>query len=170
MLSLHPLLAGRWSPARFDPSHVAGEDEVTVLLEAARWAPSAGNSQPWAFIVGRRGDGTHARLVAHMTLHATTVRRGLRVIRARAQGDRRDHLAAGLSRRAGQDPRLLRAELLLVGGQPGLVLGGVNRAQDRPTGLQHGLHLGPSQFGSAFLAAVADLLDAVFFQAHGRRV
>ena len=66
MLHLHPLLAGRWSPARFDPSHVAGEDEVTVLLEAARWAPSAGNSQPWAFIVGRRGDATHERLVAHL--------------------------------------------------------------------------------------------------------
>ena len=66
MLSLHPLLAGRWSPAPFDPSHVAGEDEVTVLLEAARWAPSAGNSQPWAFIVGRRGDATHERLVAHL--------------------------------------------------------------------------------------------------------
>jgi nitroreductase len=31
-----------------------------------RWAPSAGNSQPWAFIVGRRGDSTHRRLVRHL--------------------------------------------------------------------------------------------------------
>src|SRR5262249_26044899 len=36
------------------------------LLEAARWAPSAGNSQPWAFIVGRRGDSTHRRLITHL--------------------------------------------------------------------------------------------------------
>jgi nitroreductase len=42
------------------------EDEVALLLEAARWAPSAGNSQPWEFIVGRRGDATHQRLVRHL--------------------------------------------------------------------------------------------------------
>src|SRR5262249_42264118 len=33
---------------------------------AARWAPSAGNSQPWTFIVGQREDATHARLVRHL--------------------------------------------------------------------------------------------------------
>lgn len=63
---LHPLLAGRWSPARFDPTHVLAPAEVASLLEAARWAPSAGNSQPWAFVAGRRGDPTHARLVRHL--------------------------------------------------------------------------------------------------------
>jgi nitroreductase len=36
------------------------------MLEAARWAPSAGNSQPWAFLVGRRGDTNHDRIVAHL--------------------------------------------------------------------------------------------------------
>jgi nitroreductase len=36
------------------------------MLEAARWAPSAGNSQPWAFIVGRRGEPDHERLVRHL--------------------------------------------------------------------------------------------------------
>ncbi len=40
--------------------------EVESLLEAARWAPSAGNSQPWAFIVGRRGEADHQRLVQHL--------------------------------------------------------------------------------------------------------
>lgn len=63
---LHPLLAGRWSPARFDASHEITDGEVESLLDAARWAPSAGNSQPWAFIVGRRGDGNHERLVRHL--------------------------------------------------------------------------------------------------------
>ncbi|WP_245006637.1 nitroreductase family protein [Actinoplanes ianthinogenes] len=40
--------------------------QAELLVEAARWAPSAGNSQPWAFIMGRRGDDTHQRLVRHL--------------------------------------------------------------------------------------------------------
>jgi nitroreductase len=64
---LHPLLARRWSPTTFDPAHELGEAEVALLLEAARWAPSAGNSQPWSFILGRRGDETHGRLLRHLT-------------------------------------------------------------------------------------------------------
>ncbi len=63
---LHPLLAARWSPTSFDPAYEVSRSGVDLLLEAARWAPSAGNSQPWAFIVGRRGDHTHARLVRHL--------------------------------------------------------------------------------------------------------
>jgi nitroreductase len=63
---LHPLLARRWSPLGFDEDHALSVDEVLVLLEAARWAPSAGNSQPWAFVVGRRGDPVHEQLVARL--------------------------------------------------------------------------------------------------------
>lgn len=65
-LPLHPLLAARWSPATFAASAPVGVAEIESLLEAARWAPSAGNSQPWAFIVGRRGEPDHARLVRHL--------------------------------------------------------------------------------------------------------
>src|SRR3982751_2675214 len=46
-LLLHPLLARRWSPTIFDEFYEARVAEVESLLEAARWAPSAGNSQPW---------------------------------------------------------------------------------------------------------------------------
>jgi nitroreductase len=63
---LHPLLAARWSPTTFDASHDLAAPEIEALLEAARWAPSAGNSQPWAFIMGQRGDATHARLVRYL--------------------------------------------------------------------------------------------------------
>ena len=63
---LHPLLATRWSPTTFDAAHELTGEQVDLLLEAARWAPSAGNSQPWAFVVGRRGDDTHRRLVPHL--------------------------------------------------------------------------------------------------------
>lgn len=63
---VHPLLASRWSPTSFDPEHQVASSVVVSLLEAARWAPSAGNSQPWAFIVGLRDDATHARLVGRL--------------------------------------------------------------------------------------------------------
>ncbi|MBP7560949.1 MAG: nitroreductase family protein [Armatimonadetes bacterium] len=47
---IHRLLAERWSPRAFRPDPVAPE-ALVGLLEAARWAPSAGNMQPWYFIV-----------------------------------------------------------------------------------------------------------------------
>lgn len=64
--ALDPLLARRWSPLLFDPAREVPRGTVDVLLEAARWAPSAGNSQPWSFVVGRRSDPVHARIVRHL--------------------------------------------------------------------------------------------------------
>jgi nitroreductase len=61
---VHPLLAERWSPRGFDRGHEIGDDHVVALLEAARWAPSAGNSQPWRFLVTRRGESAYGRLFA----------------------------------------------------------------------------------------------------------
>ena len=72
MAELLPLLRDRRSIRAYDKTHVLGDDELTVLLEAARWAPSAGNSQPWAFLVGRRGDEAHR---AFVELLAPSVRR-----------------------------------------------------------------------------------------------
>ncbi len=61
---VHPLLAERWSPRGFDRQHQVSDNQVTALLEAARWAPSASNSQPWRFLVTRRGDLAHRQLFA----------------------------------------------------------------------------------------------------------
>ena len=61
---LHPLLAGRWSPRGFDAAYELTDAELTALLEAARWAPSAANAQPWRFLVGRRGEATFDAIVA----------------------------------------------------------------------------------------------------------
>ncbi|QJA00161.1 MULTISPECIES: nitroreductase family protein [unclassified Leifsonia] len=52
---LIPALAERWSPRAFDPTAVVPETALTAALEAARWSPSASNTQPWRFIVARRG-------------------------------------------------------------------------------------------------------------------
>lgn len=60
---LLPVLQQRWSPRHFDPQHVLADDDVAVLLEAARWAPSAGNSQPWAFEPVLRGGARWADLM-----------------------------------------------------------------------------------------------------------
>ena len=48
-------LVERWSPRAYDASAELSEDDLRTLLEAARWAPSANNLQPWRFIVARRG-------------------------------------------------------------------------------------------------------------------
>lgn len=61
---VHPLLSERWSPRGFDGDYQVGEDDMAALLEAARWAPPAGNSQPWRFLVARRDEHAHGQLFA----------------------------------------------------------------------------------------------------------
>lgn len=46
------LFVRRWSPRAMSGEPLT-EEEVQRLLEAARWAPSSGNNQPWRFIYGR---------------------------------------------------------------------------------------------------------------------
>lgn len=61
-VELHPLIAERWSPRAYDADATISDADVTALLEAARWAPSANNGQPWRFIIARRGDEHFQRL------------------------------------------------------------------------------------------------------------
>jgi len=44
----------RWSPRAFSPEALP-EQDLRTIFEAARWAPSAYNSQPWRFIFARHG-------------------------------------------------------------------------------------------------------------------
>jgi nitroreductase len=50
---IDPLFLERWSPRAFTGETISERDLLT-LLEAARWAPSSYNSQPWRFIYARR--------------------------------------------------------------------------------------------------------------------
>lgn len=50
---IHDLLAQRWSPRAFDERLVEPQ-LLQSLLEAARWAPSSNNEQPWRFIVASK--------------------------------------------------------------------------------------------------------------------
>ncbi len=61
---IHALLQRRWSPRAFADRMVEPE-QLQSLFEAARWAPSSNNEQPWHFIVGTKADlPAHERLVA----------------------------------------------------------------------------------------------------------
>lgn len=55
-VSLHPLIAERWSPRAFDNNALIPGEDLAAIFEAARWAPSAFNAQPWKFVLGLRGD------------------------------------------------------------------------------------------------------------------
>lgn len=50
---VHPLIEQRWSPRAFSDQPVENY-KLKQLFEAARWAPSCYNEQPWHFIVATR--------------------------------------------------------------------------------------------------------------------
>lgn len=60
---VHPLLRRRFSPTAFDGTHRMAWEDVLLLVEAARWAPSAGNSQPWMFRPIMRATRDHELLM-----------------------------------------------------------------------------------------------------------
>lgn len=50
---INSLIINRWSPRSFVPEEIS-DKELFSLFEAARWAPSSSNSQPWRFIYAKR--------------------------------------------------------------------------------------------------------------------
>jgi len=56
-----PIL-NRWSPRAYADREVPTED-LKKGFEAARWAASSSNEQPWRFLVGRRGDETFKKIL-----------------------------------------------------------------------------------------------------------
>ena len=52
---INDLIRDRWSPRAFGHQDVAPET-LRSLFEAARWAPSSSNEQPWRFIVATKND------------------------------------------------------------------------------------------------------------------
>jgi nitroreductase len=55
------LIRRRWSPRAYSNKEVSAT-ELKTLFEAARWAASSSNEQPWRFLVGRRGDETYQKI------------------------------------------------------------------------------------------------------------
>ena len=67
----HPidqLFLDRWSPRAMTGEEIPEED-LMVLFEAARWAPSSFNNQPWRILYARRG-GEHWELFFNLLVDA----------------------------------------------------------------------------------------------------
>src|SRR6478735_3555893 len=61
---VHDLIASRWSPYSFANRSVSDQD-LRSLFEAARWAASSFNEQPWSYIVAKKEDAAEfERLVS----------------------------------------------------------------------------------------------------------
>ncbi len=58
-----PVIHERWSPRAFSDREVSSAD-LHRIFEAARWAPSSNNEQPWRFLVGLRNTQTHSSIAA----------------------------------------------------------------------------------------------------------
>jgi nitroreductase len=61
----HPIesiFLDRWSPRAFLPRPIEA-DKLDALFEAARWAPSSANIQPWRFIYAHAGTNAHDRMI-----------------------------------------------------------------------------------------------------------
>lgn len=58
---INPLILKRWSPRAMSGEAIS-QEEILSLFEAARWAPSSYNNQPWRFIYGKKGTEHFDRL------------------------------------------------------------------------------------------------------------
>src|SRR2546429_5283200 len=61
---IHPQFLGRMSPRAFKPEALS-QAQIEQLADAARWAPSASNKQPWHFAYALRGDANWQRSEEH---------------------------------------------------------------------------------------------------------
>jgi nitroreductase len=62
-VEINNLFAERRSPRSLDATAVVTNEDLVAMLEAARWAPSAFNHQPWRYIVGLRGTAEFDQLL-----------------------------------------------------------------------------------------------------------
>ncbi len=60
--AVEPLFLDRWSPRAFDSAPIP-EADLETIFDAARWAPSAFNFQPWRFLYARRDGAAWARFL-----------------------------------------------------------------------------------------------------------
>jgi len=61
---IHDLMKRRWSPRAF-AERLVEHEKLRSMFEAARWAPSAFNAQPWSFIVATKEDSNVYNRLLH---------------------------------------------------------------------------------------------------------
>lgn len=67
-VTIEETIANRWSGRAYNSIKHVTEDQVTSLLEAARWAPSCFGDQPWRFVVCNKAKNPQAWQAAYDTL------------------------------------------------------------------------------------------------------
>ena len=60
-IAVEDLILRRWSPRTFTDKPVS-EGDLQSIFEAASWAASSYNEQPWRFLLGRKGDATWGKI------------------------------------------------------------------------------------------------------------
>lgn len=60
--AVDPIFLNRWSPRAFDDKAIISDEELMTIFDAAHWAPSSFNSQPWRFIYARRDTPEWSRI------------------------------------------------------------------------------------------------------------
>ena len=63
---IEPHLARRSSPRAYSHTDTLTQEDLGPAFEAARWSASLGNTQPWSFVVGFRGDDVFETIVGTM--------------------------------------------------------------------------------------------------------
>lgn len=54
--AIHSLIKQRYSPYQFSPERLVADADLAALFEAARWAASSFNAQPWRYLIAKRED------------------------------------------------------------------------------------------------------------------
>lgn len=65
-MQLNKAIKNRWSPRSFSDKQVTN-DMLELLFEAARWAPSSRNAQPWKYFYARKGENEFDEIVSILT-------------------------------------------------------------------------------------------------------
>jgi nitroreductase len=65
-IPVNEIIATRRSPRSFNEDIAISDIDLRAILEAARWAPSAFNGQPWRYFVGKRGDETFTQILSSL--------------------------------------------------------------------------------------------------------
>jgi nitroreductase len=63
---VNEIIATRRSPRSFNADVTISDSDLIAILEAARWAPSAFNGQPWRYFVGKRGDEVFGQILSSL--------------------------------------------------------------------------------------------------------
>jgi nitroreductase len=63
---VNEIIATRRSPRSLSADAVISNEDLLAMLEAARWAASAFNGQPWRFFVGKRGDEVFTQILSSL--------------------------------------------------------------------------------------------------------